>query len=376
MNEKSITASRHGMRLDPGRPGDHRVAEAGRHLGLREALGVGLEVEERRAGRPSAATVSSSTKLPSSASCSIRSRPLTGKWWPHCGQTRRCALQLVVAVVRPAAGTGVRVLLRRPVVERRPACARSRRRSCRWRTSAPSYRGRLRRRWACGAPSARRRPARGHACRRARTAAWRRSGCRCRRRAPRPSHPARRSGGSPPAEARARGRAGASRAGRRASRSSPSRPSACGSSARRPRSRHPPTRRGTATGRTARRRGHARPSARRCAARSPIVDERLVERLLDPASLAVGIERPQLHPRRQGRRRQLVGEIDDHAVERAGVRVPAACEQPWRSRVAGEVRRLDRDGGVRRTRGELACAPFRRREQRVADTATGSSGWT
>ena len=46
MKEKSITASRHGRLSIRARSGDHRVPEARRDLGLRQALGIRLEIEE------------------------------------------------------------------------------------------------------------------------------------------------------------------------------------------------------------------------------------------------------------------------------------------------------------------------------------------
>ena len=46
MNEKSMTASCAGLRLDRRRADHHRVAEPGRDLGLRQPLRVGTQVEE------------------------------------------------------------------------------------------------------------------------------------------------------------------------------------------------------------------------------------------------------------------------------------------------------------------------------------------
>ena len=123
MNAKSMTASRHGSALDPRRAGDHRVAETGRHLGLGEPLRVGPEVEElERVARAQIGRPPRRTCRRRRAARSARA-PRTGKWWPHCGHTRRCALELVVAVVGPAAGTGVRMLLRRRVVESACLCS-------------------------------------------------------------------------------------------------------------------------------------------------------------------------------------------------------------------------------------------------------------
>ena len=90
MNEKSITASRHGsasIRAVPviiasPSPVDTSASASRSVYGLRS---------KNSSGSPERSDISSSANVPSSASCSIRSRPLTGKWWPHCGHTRRCA---------------------------------------------------------------------------------------------------------------------------------------------------------------------------------------------------------------------------------------------------------------------------------------------
>ena len=46
MNEKSMTASSQRLALDRRGADDHRVAEARRDLGFRDALRIGPEVEE------------------------------------------------------------------------------------------------------------------------------------------------------------------------------------------------------------------------------------------------------------------------------------------------------------------------------------------
>ena len=112
--------------LDRGAADDHRVAEAGCELGLRQALDVGSQVEERqRVGRAQVGCLLE--KLPSSASCAIRSRALDREVvaaLPADPERRR---ELVVAVVRAARRARVGMLL--GLAAREPACSRSRRRS-------------------------------------------------------------------------------------------------------------------------------------------------------------------------------------------------------------------------------------------------------
>ena len=102
--------------LDPGRARDHRVAETGRHLGLGQSLGVGLEVEElERVARPQRGLV-----LGEGAGVGQLLDPLVpahGEVMAALRADPEQRLQLVVAIVRPAAGTRVRMLLRRHVVE-------------------------------------------------------------------------------------------------------------------------------------------------------------------------------------------------------------------------------------------------------------------
>ena len=90
MKEKSITASSHGMSsivaapITSASPSPVETsASASRSLYARRSKNASGSAERRSAA--------SSAKLPLSASCSIRSRALTGKWWPHCVQTRRFA---------------------------------------------------------------------------------------------------------------------------------------------------------------------------------------------------------------------------------------------------------------------------------------------
>ena len=78
-NEKSITESATGVSPIAHDADERRVAQPGGPLGRREPLRVGLRVDElERVGRLEAAAIS--VNVPSSASCTIRSRDVTGKW--------------------------------------------------------------------------------------------------------------------------------------------------------------------------------------------------------------------------------------------------------------------------------------------------------
>ena len=90
MNEKSITASRQGIdsivappviSASPS-PVDTSASASRSVYGFRS---------KNCSGSADRRSASASTKLPGSDSCSMRSGARTGKWWPHCGQTRRWA---------------------------------------------------------------------------------------------------------------------------------------------------------------------------------------------------------------------------------------------------------------------------------------------
>ena len=81
MNAKSMTARRQ-LALDRRGPADDGVAEPGLDLGLHEPLRVRAQVEEaERVGRAEIRVLLDEGS--GSASCAIRSRAPTGKWWPH-----------------------------------------------------------------------------------------------------------------------------------------------------------------------------------------------------------------------------------------------------------------------------------------------------
>ena len=77
---KSITASATGRPPIVGRADQHRVAQTGRRIAACEPLGVRPRVDElERVGRL-AGSRAISANVPSSTSCTIRSRAVTGKW--------------------------------------------------------------------------------------------------------------------------------------------------------------------------------------------------------------------------------------------------------------------------------------------------------
>ncbi len=103
--------------LDPGRARDHRVPESRRHLGLGQALGVRLEVEElERVARPQRHLVLRECALVGQLGDAFAA--LDREVMAALRADPQVRLQLLIAVVRPAVGTRIRVLLRRPVVER------------------------------------------------------------------------------------------------------------------------------------------------------------------------------------------------------------------------------------------------------------------
>ncbi len=90
MNEKSMTASSQGcssivaLPITIASPSPVATsASASRSLYARRSKNSSGSAERRSAA--------SSTKLPRSASCSIRFRAFTGKWWPQCEQTLSAA---------------------------------------------------------------------------------------------------------------------------------------------------------------------------------------------------------------------------------------------------------------------------------------------
>ena len=122
-----MTASWQGSLLDRRTADHHRVAEAGLQLRLGQPLRVRPQVEEAPADPPSAGRRASSTKLPWSASCSIRCAGLDREVMAALRADAEVLVELVVPVVRTAGRTRVRVRL--PLVGLRHVCARSRRRS-------------------------------------------------------------------------------------------------------------------------------------------------------------------------------------------------------------------------------------------------------
>ena len=110
MNEKSMTESRHPSFSIVARAADDGVAEAGGDLGFRKPLGVRAKVEEReRVGRAQLGVL-----LGERARIGQLLDPLPGADREVMAALRADAKvlgELVVAVVRPAAGAGVGVRL-------------------------------------------------------------------------------------------------------------------------------------------------------------------------------------------------------------------------------------------------------------------------
>ena len=152
-------------------------------------------------------------------------------------------------------------------------------------------------------PCARRRRARGCASRRARRGGSRRSDSRCRRRARPSSPPARRSGGSSPGAATGRGLAGATPDGRRAARQAPVAEALLVADRGRCDLAALPDDEDD-LGVELRHTEHAlRPSVVVALLVTPLVDERLVERVLQLPGVAVRVEWTKLEPVGPGRRR-------------------------------------------------------------------------
>ena len=108
-------------RSSPGRsPSRRRGRSSARPPRAAPCTGAGRRTTSGSSERSSAA---SSTNEPGSASCSIRLRAGTGKWWPQWRADVQRRLELVVAVVRVALRAGVRMPLRRSARAARPRCS-------------------------------------------------------------------------------------------------------------------------------------------------------------------------------------------------------------------------------------------------------------
>ena len=90
MNAKSIAATRQGCPSTAARP--VRIASPSP---VPSSASASRSTYGRRSKNSSGSadrrSPSSSSNVPGSASCAIRSRARTGKWCPHCGQTRSCS---------------------------------------------------------------------------------------------------------------------------------------------------------------------------------------------------------------------------------------------------------------------------------------------
>ena len=103
MNEKSITASRHGCDSIRAVADDHRVAEARRDLGLGEALRVGLEVEEVERVARAEIDVRPPRSCPRRPAARSARRP-DREMVAALRADAEVRLQLLVAIVRTAVG--------------------------------------------------------------------------------------------------------------------------------------------------------------------------------------------------------------------------------------------------------------------------------